>query len=51
MLGYRFARMMQRIEAVAEDRVEYEYEYRGAEYEYETEVTAKGWGTVARPLN
>jgi four helix bundle protein len=28
-------RLIQRTEAVAEDRIEYEYEYRDAEYEYE----------------
>jgi hypothetical protein len=28
-------RLIQRTEAVSEDRIEYEYEYRDAEYEYE----------------
>jgi hypothetical protein len=28
-------RLIERTEAVAEDRIEYEYEYRDAEYEYE----------------
>ena len=28
-------RLIQRTEAVGEDRIEYEYEYRDAEYEYE----------------
>lgn len=50
MPGPRFARMVQRTEAVAEDRIEYEYECRDGEDECETGVSAKGWGTVLRSL-
>ncbi len=33
-------RLIQRTEAFAENRIEYEYEYRDAEYEYEPTAEA-----------